>query len=216
MQTAALEKAYKSIKWSRDVVDIKKLEERHFCIKDYMKAEMYKHQRLLKQEEEVQQSQQSLHEKIASQVKHTKTRHQAELDVLIKRITSDKNDQLRLRASDHKKLFSRDKNIMNDLLLKQSTEQRKTIKFLKFALGNRKDISSITHNRQRSLNFESSVWLGSQSRNSAVNNELSIKSLKQSILEQRDHSMIQVKMRNVHQVNNNSRAASHHRKASHA
>lgn len=59
------------------------------------------------------------------------------------------------RQIDSQRLVQRNKNLLQDILEKQATEQRRTIAFLKFALGKREDKSEAeitAERRQKSYN----------------------------------------------------------------
>ena len=55
----------------------------------------------------------------------------------MKRIQRDRDEQLKQRMADSQKLTQRNKNVLLDLVSKQYQEQKKTLEFLKYSLGNR-------------------------------------------------------------------------------
>lgn len=71
------------------------------------------------------------------QKKEAKLRHsqQLALAALLKRIQRDRNEQLKHRQQDSQRLIQRNKNILNDLLNKQSQETKRTLDHLKQTLG---------------------------------------------------------------------------------
>ena len=71
------------------------------------------------------------------QKKEAKLRHtqQLALAALLKRIQRDRNEQLKHRQQDSQRLIQRNKNILNDLLNKQTSETKRTLDHLKQTLG---------------------------------------------------------------------------------
>lgn len=67
------------------------------------------------------------------QKKEAKLRHQQQLALaaLLKRIQRDRNEQLKHRQQDSQRLIQRNKNILNDLLIKQNAETKRTLENLK-------------------------------------------------------------------------------------
>lgn len=55
----------------------------------------------------------------------------------LKRIQRDRDEQLSHRQQDSKILIQRNKNMLQDLKQRHVLEYKKTVDFLKFALGNR-------------------------------------------------------------------------------
>jgi hypothetical protein len=53
------------------------------------------------------------------------------LAALLKRIQRDRNEQLKHRQQDSQRLIQRNKNILNDLLNKQTSETKRTLDHLK-------------------------------------------------------------------------------------
>ena len=68
-----------------------------------------------------------------AQKKKNKLRHQQQLALaaLLKRIQRDRNEQLKHRQQDSQRLIQRNKNILNDLLIKQNAETKRTLENLK-------------------------------------------------------------------------------------
>lgn len=64
-------------------------------------------------------------------------RQQNQLQTLLSRIQRDREEQVKHRQTDSNRLIQRNRNLLNDILEKQSTEQRRTQNFLKYALGKR-------------------------------------------------------------------------------
>jgi hypothetical protein len=61
------------------------------------------------------------------------------LQTLLRRIQRDREEQVKHRQKDSTRLIQRNKNLLNDILEKQATEQRRTETFLKYALGKREE-----------------------------------------------------------------------------
>ena len=59
------------------------------------------------------------------------------LATLLKRIQRDREEQLKHKEEDTSKIMLRNSNLVRDIQLKQTAEERKTSQFLKFALGKR-------------------------------------------------------------------------------
>lgn len=59
--------------------DIKKLEEQYLRLKDYIKAEMYKNQRINMQNKEMKEFEEQLGEKVSIYLKPMETKHEKEL-----------------------------------------------------------------------------------------------------------------------------------------
>jgi hypothetical protein len=57
------------------------------------------------------------------------------LAALLKRIQRDRNEQLKHRQQDSQRLIQRNKNILNDLLNKQTSETKRTLEHLRQTLG---------------------------------------------------------------------------------
>ena len=63
------------------------------------------------------------------------------LQSLLKRIQRDREEQVKHRQQDSQRLIQRNKNLLQDILEKQATEQRRTFTFLRYALGKREEKS---------------------------------------------------------------------------
>ena len=100
-------------------------------------------------------------------------------------------------------MLQRDKNMMHGLLSKHRQEQRKTLKFLQFALSNRQEMQPDRFKtRNKSLNIDSStLFLNSKKSR----NNMSITSVKNSLMTINEKNI--VKMRNVHQVTKTTKSA---------
>lgn len=61
------------------------------------------------------------------------------MQTLLRRIQRDREEQVKHRQKDSTRLIQRNKNLLNDILEKQATEQRRTENFLKYALGKREE-----------------------------------------------------------------------------
>ena len=55
----------------------------------------------------------------------------------LKRVQRDRDEQLCHRQQDSKILIQRNKNMIRDMAKRHQTESKKTLEFLKYALGNR-------------------------------------------------------------------------------
>ena len=56
---------------------------------------------------------------------------------MLSRIQRDREEQVKHRQVDSNRLLQRNRNLLNDILEKQATEQRRTENFLRYALGKR-------------------------------------------------------------------------------
>lgn len=70
LEQTALEKILKNTKWSRDVIEIRKLEDKYFQLKDYVKAEQFKTQRKQMQEIEMKKFDGCVQDKVEKHAKH--------------------------------------------------------------------------------------------------------------------------------------------------
>ena len=79
----------------------------------------------------------ALEEQIERQEALKRQSQQKALSALLKRIQRDRNEQLKHRQIDSQRLIQRNKNLLLDLLNKQTIEERRTNQFLRVALGTR-------------------------------------------------------------------------------
>ena len=124
-------------KWSRELMELRKQEKIFFSIRDYQRAEDCRLKADKQESFERQQSSEQLSEAIARQERVLRQKQQLALATLLKRIQRDREEQMKHRAEDSKRLMQRNANLLKDMLNKQTQEQRKTEQFLKFALGKR-------------------------------------------------------------------------------
>ena len=86
----------------------------------------------------------------------------------LKRIQRDRDEQLSHRQQDSKVLIQRNRNMLQDLNSRHILEYKKTVEFLKFALGNRAPTkpnqNSINNNSMLSASMASASQMHNQSR----------------------------------------------------
>lgn len=78
-----------------------------------------------------------LSEKLAKEEASLFKRQKNQLETLLGRIQRDREEQVRHRQIDSNRLLQRNKNLVRDILEKQTTECRRTQTFLRYALGKR-------------------------------------------------------------------------------
>ena len=66
-------------------------------------------------------------------------KQQNQMQTLLRRIQRDREEQVKHRQVDSTRLIQRNKNLLNDILEKQSTEKRRTQNFLKYSLSKREE-----------------------------------------------------------------------------
>ncbi|CDW77949.1 ca2+-binding protein (ef-hand superfamily) [Stylonychia lemnae] len=122
---------------SKELMDLRNLEKKNFALKEYQKAENYKRQadKMERDERQVQEQQQA--EKIEREIVKLKGKQQAALNSLLKRIQRDRDEQLKHRTLDSQRLIQRNRNILQDIIMRQQLEAKKTLDFLKYSLGKR-------------------------------------------------------------------------------
>lgn len=76
----------------------------------------------------MEQDFQEIIERKEAKLKHSQ---QLALAALLKRIQRDRNEQLRHRQIDSQRLIQRNKNLRNDLLVKQKAEATRTIEAIR-------------------------------------------------------------------------------------
>ena len=134
------------MKFSRDLLELRDKEAKLVKVKRYEEAEKIKMKADLLEEFERNKLEAEvrtflftvyLQMQTVLQKKEAKLRHaqQLALAALLKRIQRDRNEQLKHRQQDSQRLIQRNKNILNDLLNKQTAETKRTLEHLKQTLG---------------------------------------------------------------------------------
>lgn len=59
------------------------------------------------------------------------------MQTLLKRIQRDRDEQLQHRKNDSQILIQRNKNVLQDVIKRHALQSKRTVQFLKFALGTR-------------------------------------------------------------------------------
>ena len=125
------------MRFSKDLIELRKQEKIYFSVKDYDKAEMCRQRADWMEHKEKAESQKQLEEMMIKQERALRQKHSMALGTLLKRIQRDRDEQMNHRQIDSKRLIQRNNNLLKDMVQKQVSEQRKTEQFLKFALGKR-------------------------------------------------------------------------------
>lgn len=99
---------------------------------------------------EARMTQDNLQVSLQKQFEKIKQKQHQALGTLLKRIQRDREEQVKHRQLDSERLIQRNKNLLQDVLVKQATEQRRTKEFLKFALGRRETKSDEELKREMS------------------------------------------------------------------
>jgi len=81
--------------------------------------------------------QEELSVKLTKEETSLRAKQKNQLQTLLSRIQRDREEQVKHRQVDSNRLLQRNRNLLNDILEKQGTEQRRTEGFLKYALGKR-------------------------------------------------------------------------------
>ena len=141
MRKYMTEKFYNDHRWNKQIIDLRKQEKIYFSIKDYVNAEKVKLICQSLEKKEVDDMQEQLQIKLTKEETILRQRQQNQLQTLLRRIQRDREEQVKHRQKDSMRLIQRNKNLLNDILEKQATEQRRTENFLKYALGKREEKS---------------------------------------------------------------------------
>ena len=110
-----------------------------FSVKDYDKAHAIKVMISEREQYETQLMEENLQVTLIREMEKLRQKHQVSLQTLLKRIQRDREEQVKHRQIDSQRLIQRNKNLLQDILEKQAMEQRRTLQFLKFALGKREE-----------------------------------------------------------------------------
>ena len=122
---------------SKKLTQYRALESKHFATKNYDGATYFKY--LADELEEFEKlTAAEKEEQKFGRAEQTILRKQASfMSNFLKRIQRDRDEQLLHRQQDSKILIQRNKNMLQDLNSRHVLEYKKTIEFLKYALGNR-------------------------------------------------------------------------------
>jgi len=122
---------------SKNLIEMRKQEKIFFAVKDYDRANAMR--TMIKEQEnyETDVMNENLASTLMREMEKLRQKHQQSLQTLLKRIQRDREEQVKHRQLDSTRLIQRNKNLLQDILEKQSLEQRRTQQFLKFALGKR-------------------------------------------------------------------------------
>ena len=130
-----LREARLKVKHSKELLELRKKEQTLAKQGFYDQAESVK--RKADQLEEWERARNEAQIEQIAEKKEAKLRHQQQLALaaLLKRIQRDRSEQLKHRQMDSQRLMQRNKNQLNDLLLKQSNETKRVLDQVKRALG---------------------------------------------------------------------------------
>eukprot|EP00347_Sterkiella_histriomuscorum_P009275 403341831 len=143
---------------SKELMELRNFEKKHFALKEYDKAEHFKKQADRMEAEERSKCDQQAQDKIDREVTKLRGKQQSALNSLLKRIQRDRDEQLKHRAQDSQRLIQRNRNILQDVIARQQLEAKKTTEFLKYSLGKRSpqkphnsniNSSGISHNQSQ-------------------------------------------------------------------
>ncbi|TNV86115.1 hypothetical protein FGO68_gene2327 [Halteria grandinella] len=132
--------AYQQVKYtlSKELMHMRAQEKLMFQVKEYDRAEaMRKQGDIMEQRERQVIQEQSVRENAVREEKRLLQGHEAQVKSLLKRIQRDRDEQVKQRMADSQRLSQRNKNVLKDLQQKQTSEQKKTMEFLKYALSDR-------------------------------------------------------------------------------
>ncbi|CAI2359473.1 unnamed protein product [Moneuplotes crassus] len=135
LQKDLADKLNKNLKFSKKVYDLRRRVEALINMRNYEEADKYKMFLIKLENEERVKKSKELRKDTLKKEKKLKNLHQQQMAALLKRIQRDRNEQLKHRQKDSQKLIQRNRNILVDLLNKQSTEARRTSQFVQYTLG---------------------------------------------------------------------------------
>ncbi len=122
------------MKYSKSVLEARKKEQTLVRLKKYDEAEEVKRKADQLEIREKQRMELELTEQMEKKEVKIKNQQQLAISALLKRIQRDRNEQLKQRQLDSQRLIQRNKNLLNDLLVKHGYELKKTIECVKQAL----------------------------------------------------------------------------------
>ena len=111
---------------SKSLVDMRKQEQIYFSVKDYDKAQAMRQMIEQQAESEATVREQNLQITLVKEMEKLRVKQQQSLQSLLKRIQRDREEQVKHRQIDSQRLIQRNKNLLQDILEKQGTEQRRT------------------------------------------------------------------------------------------
>ena len=123
-----------TMKYSKALLEARKKEQTLVKLKKYEEADAVKAKADKLEASERTKIDQMIEERIEKKEAKIKGQQQLTLSVLLKRIQRDRNEQLKQRQLDSQRLIQRNKNLLNDVLVKHSTETKKTIECVKKTL----------------------------------------------------------------------------------
>ena len=121
-------------KHSKVLLEGRKKEQTLVKLKKYDEADEVKKKIDLLEIQEKQRMENELQDQIEKKESKIKNQQQLAISALLKRIQRDRNEQLRQRQADSQRLIQRNKNLLNDLLIKHAGELKKTVECIKQAL----------------------------------------------------------------------------------
>ena len=137
------------MKYSKALLEARKKEQTLVRLKKYDEAESVKNKADQLEMKERQKMDQDMQDQLAKRETKIKGQQQLALSALLKRIQRDRNEQLRQRQLDSQRfaishtnlyrLIQRNKNLLNDLLVKHSFEVKKITECVKQTLDSAKN-----------------------------------------------------------------------------
>eukprot|EP00347_Sterkiella_histriomuscorum_P012429 403368613 len=155
---------------SKELMELRNFEKKHFALKEYDKAEHFKKQADRMEAEERSKCDQQAQDKIDREVTRLRGKQQSALNSLLKRIQRDRDEQLKHRAQDSQRLIQRNRNILQDVIA--DTDQQSS------ALRTPTTYANTNTNRQQQHQHAMSV--GRQQQNSIVKSQIGRHNLNQS------------------------------------
>jgi len=121
-------------------------------VKKYSEAEKIKHQADILEEWERSQKEKELDDIIEKKTLALRRQQQRSLNVLLKRIQKDRDQQLKSRQNDSQKLILKNRNLRNELLAKHAIEARHAIENIRnnLALIHSPNFYEMRHNHSTS------------------------------------------------------------------
>jgi len=138
---------------NKKIIDIQKKEMALTQMKKYDAAEKLKRKREALEAADIANFiEQDIQRLIKKEETKLKSKHEAGLTALLKRIQRDRNEQLLHRQIDSKRMIQRNKNLITNIQKKQEMECKKTHEFMQYSLGTRAPSKTINQQTRSQSN----------------------------------------------------------------
>jgi len=137
-KTRVKEEIRSRLKYSKAVLEARTKEQALVKLNKYDEAEIVRRKLDQLEAHERQKMELTTEDQAEKRVGKLKNKQQLAMSALLKRIQRDRNEQLKQRQVDSQRLIQRNKNLLNDLLVKHTCELKKTMECVKQALDGAK------------------------------------------------------------------------------